>query len=161
MGGRRAWILGAAFLLGGVGGCARAPADRWTNQRPPTHRLGGTVTLAGAPVEGATVVFEAVDQPLAAVGRTDGLGRFALRTFEAGDGAIAGRHRVRIEKLSEPPPALGPDGGPPPAAIPAAPVSQLPTRYTAFETSGFEAVVDPAGRNEFAFAMEAGGSKRP
>jgi hypothetical protein len=161
MGGRRIWILGAACLLGGVAGCARSPADRWTKQRPPTHRVVGTVTLAGAPVEGATVIFEAADQPLAAVGRTDGRGRFALRTFVPGDGAIAGRHRVRIEKMAEPPQALGPDGGPPPVAMPALPVSLLPARYAAFETSGLEAVVDPAGRNEFDFDMAAGGSQRP
>lgn len=138
----------------GMSGCGFRSPDPWEKRRPATHPVLGLVTLAGEPVEGATVVF--VSEPIegwsevAAVGRTNPEGRFRLRTFRDGDGAVAGRHVVQIEKLTwirKPPPA--------PGELPLLEeVSQLPARYRAAATSGLSATVVPAQPNECRFDLQ-------
>jgi hypothetical protein len=62
----------------------------------------GIVLCNGDPVEGAIVFFEPLksgDSGLvgkSAVGRTDAKGEFVLTTYDEGDGAVIGRHRVRV-----------------------------------------------------------------
>lgn len=136
-----------------VGGCAHRGPDEWEQRRPPTYPVTGVVMHAGAPVAGATVVF--VSEPsdgssqVAAVGRTDGAGRFRLRTFRDGDGAVAGSHAVQIEKLTWiRQPADHPEDSRPPE-----PVSLLPERYRTAATSGLTAAVAPSRTNEFRFDL--------
>ena len=72
------WVFGCFVVLGcGV-------------SHPDTHEVTGEVTYNGQPVDGANVVFT-LDGPLAS-GVTDAAGKFTLRTFEDGDGAVAGTH---------------------------------------------------------------------
>jgi len=67
--------------------------------RPTTVPVGGTVTLDGMPLGGATVLFQpASGTPGRAVTADDG--SFALTTFETGDGALIGRHRVAVTKFA-------------------------------------------------------------
>ena len=75
-----------AVLLG-VFGCNRGP------QMAP---VTGVVLLNGQPVDGAAVLFtpEAGGRP--ADGVTDKEGKFTLQTFEPGDGAVVGKHKVAI-----------------------------------------------------------------
>jgi hypothetical protein len=71
-----------------------APSDR-----PAVVKVSGTVTHNQQPVEGATVLFSPVgDEGFGATGLTDAQGRFQLRTFEPGDGAVAGQYKVAISK---------------------------------------------------------------
>ncbi len=66
---------------------------------PETFPVSGTVTLDGKPVPGAAVVFTP-DQGQQATGTTDDAGRFDLSTYELGDGALPGMHRVTVTKTT-------------------------------------------------------------
>ena len=68
---------------------------------PETVKVTGTVTLDGTPVEGATVAFFLPDAGQPARGVTDASGNFTLTTFEAGDGAMPGQHKVAVSKIDE------------------------------------------------------------
>lgn len=149
-------LLSIVFLplLGSVaaGGCGARP-DRWAKDRPPTYPARGVVTFAGEPVAGATVVLTSADHPLSACGFTDARGRFTLRTFAPGDGAVEGRHGVRIEKYKEDFTKLDAPaveyGAKTTRGIPL-----LPERYAEVETSGFTAEVSPRGSNTFRFDLK-------
>ena len=70
--------------------------------RPATVKVSGTVTLDGEAVEGATVAFFPAGEGLPGRGVTDASGDFTLTTFEAGDGAVPGEHRVSVSKTKAP-----------------------------------------------------------
>jgi len=101
--------------------------DPWIRLRPPLYPVAGTLVLEGQPVEGAVVTFVArandphheslaisADGPVVtcvtpsddagheynAVSTTDKNGRFWLRTYSSqGDGAVAGTHLIKVEKM--------------------------------------------------------------
>jgi hypothetical protein len=134
-------------------GCSRYVEDKWSRDWPTRFPTSGIVELDGAPLEGATVVFFTVredkgNKPYTAVGVTDSTGRFSLKTFRPGDGAVAGAHSVMIEKTS---------GGVKTSPEEATPkvVSHLPSRYARQETSGLTAEVTENGPNDFAFRLES------
>jgi len=67
------------------------------SSRPPTYRVTGTVTLKGKPVAGAAVTFVPTGtEGEAASAISDSEGKYALTTWEAGDGARPGEYRVKI-----------------------------------------------------------------
>jgi hypothetical protein len=66
--------------------------------RPTVLPVKGVVSFKGAPVGGATVVFRPVGEGRGAAGMTDAEGRFVLRTFEPGDGAMPGDYVVLVQK---------------------------------------------------------------
>ena len=170
---RLAWLL---FCCGGAcvfAGCSRYVEDKWSRARPLTYPVRGTVQYDGRSVSGAVVTFmgrSTSGADLAAVGLTDANGRFELKTYRPGDGAILGSHRVTIEKRS-----LGgsePDTGKPFAsqqeyeaqrgAAAGSPkiVRELPAKYGSFETSGLTAEVTEKGPNEFVFRLDDSGPER-
>lgn len=156
-----------------VVGCSRYVEDKWSRARPPTYPVRGMVQRDGRPVAGAVVTFlgrAAAGGELAAVGQTNSDGRFELKTFRPGDGAITGSHRVTIEKRS-----LG--GGESDTGKPFASqqeyedhsgaaagslkiVRELPAKYGSFETSGLTAEVTEKGPNEFVFRLDDSGTER-
>ena len=69
---------------------------------PETFPVAGTVTLDGKPVAGAAVVFTP-EEGQQATGTTDDSGRFELSTFQLGDGALPGTHRVTVAKTTTDP----------------------------------------------------------
>ena len=69
------------------------------SSNPETFPVSGTVTLDGRPVSGAAVVFTP-DTGQPATGTTDNAGQFELSTFQLGDGALPGKHRVTIAKTT-------------------------------------------------------------
>lgn len=69
---------------------------------PETIPVAGTVTLDGKPVAGAAVVFTP-EEGQQATGTTDDSGRFELSTFQLGDGALPGTHRVTVAKTTTDP----------------------------------------------------------
>jgi len=149
-------------------GCSRYVEDKWSRARPATHRAGGVVEYQGQPVSRATVTFvgrdEAQGKEFAAVGLTDDRGRFSVKTFRLGDGAVAGSHRVKIEKQSlgggqsvpEEPPKNRQDYEAQRATEPRRVKieSLLPARYGSFETSGLMVEVTAKGPNEFVFTLD-------
>lgn len=60
--------------------------------------VAGTVTLKGAPLEGATVTFAATGAGRSAAGTTDAKGKFSLTSLNPGDGAMPGEYTVTVKK---------------------------------------------------------------
>jgi len=98
----------AALIMVGMPALARLnpkpTEDSWLRLRPPLYPVAGTLVYEGRPVAGAVVTFVArnngAERQHLAVSPTDKEGRFWLRTFSAhGDGAVAGRHRIKVEHL--------------------------------------------------------------
>jgi hypothetical protein len=89
-------VLGA-FIVSGLTGCG--PGGDF-----PTAPVSGRVMCEGAPVAGAMVYFEPLREDSsssAIVGKqgfafTDAEGRFVLGTYGDTDGAVVGKHRVRV-----------------------------------------------------------------
>ncbi len=68
----------------------------------PTAETGGTLACQGKPVANVMVFFEPLAEGESAVvgkpamGITDAVGSFQLSTYGDGDGAVVGKHRVRV-----------------------------------------------------------------
>jgi Carboxypeptidase regulatory-like domain len=71
------------------------------SSRPPTYRVTGTVTSQGKPVAGAAITFVPTDEGEAASAITDSDGKYALTTWQAGDGARPGEYRVKVSKQEQ------------------------------------------------------------
>jgi hypothetical protein len=71
------------------------------SSRPPTYPVTGTVTLQGKPVTGAAITFVPTGEGEAASAITDSEGKYALTTWEAGDGARPGEYRVKVSKQEQ------------------------------------------------------------
>lgn len=148
-GARRAIVAGGILLVLAAG-CSGKKSNAWTKARPQTFPVKGVVTFDGAAVEGATVVFLAEGKNLAATGVTGADGRYVLRTFEPQDGAVAGRHAVRITKTTE----IVERPSDPEAPLPPPKITQhLPAKYADQTKSGLSAEVSEKGSNEFSFAL--------
>lgn len=141
-------------------GCSGRHTDKWRVGLPTPVPAAGTVTYKGKPLDGATVVFLASvpgkNRSLAAVANTDAAGRFVLRTFRDGDGAIAGHHQVAIRKSI----TVGLDGK---KLVPneqgdilEIPLEKhlIPEKYASHETSGLSADVAPGQRNQYSFKLD-------
>ena len=98
----------AVLIMVGMPALARLnpkPAhDPWLKLRPQLHPVAGTLIVDGNPVAGAVVTFvsqtEEDGREYLAVSATDKDGRFWLRTFSShGDGAVAGRHVIKVEQM--------------------------------------------------------------
>jgi hypothetical protein len=119
-------------------------------------RVTGTVQYKGQPVEGAIVTFRCEEQNKIATGTTDMQGRFELNTYSAGKGAVAGKHKVTVTKLSAPA-GVSTVGSmeemvaaakqPKPSS--STPTNQLPARYEKPETSLLVFEVTSGGPNDF------------
>jgi hypothetical protein len=82
---------GFVILLAGLAAvCGCGPKS------PSTIPVSGTVTLNGAPVAGAAVMFMPRFEGRPALAVTDETGRFTLTTFHTGDGAMPGEHAVTV-----------------------------------------------------------------
>ena len=72
------------------------------SSRPATYRVTGTVTMQGKPVAGAVITFVPTsNEGEAASAITDSEGKYALTTWQAGDGARPGEYRVKVSKQEE------------------------------------------------------------
>lgn len=154
---RRGWWLDS-WLVGGVILGVVAGLEGCGSGRPKTVPVTGVVTLDGKPVEGANVTFypdtgqsagtaqpkktDQVTRP--ATGTTDKEGKFTLKTFEPGDGALPGKYKVTIIKkevtgfLAD---KDGLSGGIAPGGIQEKWI--IPKKYADPQTSGLTAEVKP------------------
>ncbi len=155
-------LLGLAALvtLGCAGGKAR-----------DTVPVSGKVTLDGAPVEGATVVFTPTSgEGAAATGKTDASGVYRLTTRDPNDGAKPGTYLVSISKTETADPTAGAikPGMSEEEATRAAyeayekagkkeptVTEHLPAKYKNPATSGFKVEVTKGGKNEFDFPLSS------
>lgn len=123
-----------ALMVVATLGCSQ----RSRANRPKTHAVKGTVTLAGAPVADATVTFLPDGGGRGAVGSTGADGRYLLTTFQRNDGAVAGTYKVTVVKMTPGGPEPGPNyRGPRPEE----PKHLLPARYASAKSSGLTATV--------------------
>jgi len=118
--------------------------------RPATFPVTGEVHYNGQPVAGASVVFTSAGPP--AKGVTDAQGKFTLRTFAEGDGALAGEHRVTITKNVAQPAAAD---NPYPETK-----NVLPAKYARPDTSQLAAVVNENGEHHFRFDLQDGSATK-
>ena len=139
---RRAMGWALALVRVWVAGCGEPGTA-------PTGKVTGTVTLDGTPIDGVGVTF-LPEEGRPASGVTDASGQFTLSTFETGDGAVPGRHKVAI---GEQPDESEPMPGTPEAANWKPPEARFPERYSDPEKSGFEAQVESGKSNTFTFEM--------
>jgi hypothetical protein len=158
-GGRWVRFVVAATILVGVVGCGTSGPD--------TQAVQGTVTIDGAPLEGATVYFSPTGSGGApAAGQTGSGGVFRLTTVVAGarggGGAVAGDYAVVIQKREMPAVAeLSTDdpryGGDRPSTESSKAIKELvPVVYGDAKTSPLQATVKK-GVNAFTFEIESKG----
>jgi len=130
---RACLLLSVATLLAAAG-CGSG--------RPTTIPVTGVVTLDGKPIAGASVMFEPEAGGRPATGTTDSSGKFTLKTFEAGDGALPGKHRISVSKSEMTGVQADKEGlsGP---ADPGGPkeINYIPKKYANPKTSGLTAEV--------------------
>jgi hypothetical protein len=116
--------------------------------RPATAPVSGQITLEGRPIGPGTISFlpdkSKGTEGLAATGKFGPDGKYALTTYEEGDGAVVGHHRVQIESRPE-----GADAGDEAAA---SQPGTIPLRYAA--DSGLTAEVPPEGNNALNFDLK-------
>lgn len=142
------WLALAALLPVHLTGCSGTSAP---SGRPALTPVSGLVFLDGEPVSGAVVTFQNTTGGPAAFGLTDATGAFELRTFEDGDGATRGEHRVTVTKFApgEESPAVSMDDpayDTPAANRPERPRNEVPDIYANPSTSGLTAMVPEEGQ---------------
>jgi hypothetical protein len=143
-------FCGVVWLVAVLGGCGGGPE---------LHPVSGTVSYRGEMVQGATVTFRCEEANTIATGTTDAQGRFELSTYQAGQGAVAGKHTVTVTKASA---AAEPGSGSmsmedamkqgprPPKTEPQA---LLPAKYADPARPQIEYTVSPGEKNEFAIEL--------
>lgn len=92
---------GLAGALLWIALCAVVGCSRRAEDLPELGLVSGTVTMDGKLLAGAQVVFEP-ESGAPSVGQTDEAGRYELAYNEQLQGAVVGRHTVRISKYGEP-----------------------------------------------------------
>ena len=137
----------AAMCLVTVPGCGG------TKSGPATVEVTGTVTLNGAPIDGASVLFSpdigSSDGRLASQATTDTAGRFKLSTHVGGgkfkSGMVPGKYVVSITKLDT---AAAKNTFTPPKNL-------LPPKYADPKTSLLNAEVAVGQANDFQFPLKS------
>jgi len=129
-----------------VCGCSGSNSDEWSENRPETYPVQGTVTLDGEPLTGATVIFRSEDSEVAASGISDDEGQFQLKTFTENDGAVAGNHLVIVTKYD--PKTLPENVDLDEVDTMPEPELLTPKKYSQFETSGLTVTVEASQENQ-------------
>jgi hypothetical protein len=86
------------FALAACAGCGSADSHEFTGETVPVK---GKVTYKGKPLTRGEVVFEPDSAGREAHGEIQPDGRFELSTYKAGDGAVAGTHRVAVRNTGK------------------------------------------------------------
>lgn len=141
------------ILLLTASGCGSGDADR-----SPTAPVSGTVTLDGNPIAAGTIVFETKGSRQANGLIKDGK-IVEVFTYEPGDGAPVGMHKVAIFMTSATPAAaIAPSPGdatPIDANYMGVSASGIPTRYNDPEKSGLTAEIKADSDNPLTFKLDS------
>lgn len=132
-----------------------------------TYKATGKVTMNGAAVASAMVTFSPSGQQPAATARTDNDGKFALTTYDPGDGAAEGEYKVMVTKEGAPANAgpVGHDPNKPPSGSAmhsarqatggsAAAAGLLPAKYNSSTTTDLNATISNSAANDFTFDLK-------
>ncbi|WP_131282385.1 DUF6795 domain-containing protein [Blastopirellula marina] len=126
-------IMSGLVLLIGCG-----QVGTWSESRQVMlYPVTGVVMLDGEPVAGAQVLFQPADesqQNLIGTAETDASGRFTLETVQAGPGAVAGSHNVRVCKTVVT--NINTNFDPEAYVPPVTEKNLLPAKYNSFDKSG-------------------------
>ena len=160
---RRSFLLltaGTSVLL--AIGCSRD-----TGNRPKVVPVRGVVLFNGQALAGAHVTFTNAQLQLSSYARTDADGKFALTTFEPGDGAAPGPQTVSVSKVqvvTHVDPNVDRT-----TMLPREKLKEperrwlIPERYGSMATSGLTAEVSERGKNDVVLELSgnAGESETP
>jgi hypothetical protein len=133
---RSSWMAWLAIAV--IAGCEHGPQ---------MARVNGRVLYNGKPLEFGSVTFQPPSgQPARGLIQSDG--SFSLSTFEPGDGAVVGQHKVRITcyESQRDPAARGPGEQSLGRLL-------IPLRYTLFDQSGLTAEVRADRTEPFVFEL--------
>jgi hypothetical protein len=135
--------------------CAAATVAGGCGRGGPTYApVSGTVTLDGKPYGDAVVVFlpkATSDNPnpgRSSAGETDGKGHFVLKTDDLKNGAVIGKHLVRISTRG-PVMQFDPATGSPDNAPPTVKRDLIPAEWNTMSEKEFE--VPPGGTDKVNF----------
>ena len=131
------WFFCAVTLLFFTG-CSGA------NDLLPTTKVDGSVSFQGIALESGTVTFFPIAGGKHAIGLIAKEGVFNLSTYETGDGAILGKHKVVINVSYQ-----MPDGKPAPDSV-----LRIPVKYTKLETTPLIVEVTLDSENQFRIKLE-------
>jgi hypothetical protein len=135
---RTTQLAGWLLIIVAISGCHHGP------QMVP---VTGKVTLGGKPLAFGVITFQPPSgQP--AQGNIQSDGTFSLSTYKQGDGAVVGKHKIRIACFESQRP--GTVKGPGEQSLGK---SLIPERYTLFDQSGFTADVSESRTEPFTFDM--------
>jgi hypothetical protein len=126
-----------SIVLGGVLGCHR-------DDRLPTARVTGIITLDAKPLAFGSVIFEPIGGQRLAKGHIQADGSYELGTYAQKDGAVLGPHRVAVI-AREPLPADAPRN----PVNPHVGRSAIPEFYNDTARSGLTFEVKSDGPNVF------------
>jgi hypothetical protein len=127
-------LLAVGALLVAVAGCGSS------NFAP----VSGVVTLNGKPYNKAVVSFQPIGSPTkpnpgrGSSAYTDENGRFVLKSDNNVNGAVIGKHRVRIMTRGNDVVGQSPDGGTPDETPTGREVDPIPPEWNALSTKEFE-----------------------
>lgn len=115
---------------------------------PKTVPAEGVVTLDGATVADATVIFIAEQGTYNATAVTDKDGRFQMKAFDTKSGAVPGSYKVEISKTIM---ESGPETGETEVNL----KFGLPKKYSVFTTSGLTQTIGEQGTKEIKFELKS------
>jgi len=151
-------LLVIAPLVLSISGCGP--------ELPATVPVSGSVTLDGAPVEGATVNFLSEVGSFTASGKTDASGKYTLTTYigaNSAPGAVVGKHNVTIikvetgsmqDQIGDPKEFMKKMAENPAITSDFKTKDLIPKKYSDPKTSGLAPVqVTESGPNEYAFPL--------
>lgn len=143
---RRGLLAGVAVT--GLSACGSGSP---TGDIEKTVGAGGVLTYQNKPLEFYQVTFYPEGHRPAA-GTTDEQGRFVLGTNKAGDGAVAGTHRVAVTYVG--PPSTNPEEGMNEFSTPPPPKVKVPRKYNDVKSSGLKYEVPAGGATDLKVNLE-------
>lgn len=159
----RLLVLGGLVFTCVIMGCG--------SDAPSTVPVTGTVMLDGKPVEGATVNFLSEGTNIAASGKTNAEGKFAMKTIVGStsvDGAVVGSHGVSVVKTETKSTEDSPDdleatkkmmeqmATNPAITSDFKPKALIPEKYSNPTMSQLSALVTDSGPNDFVLELTSG-----
>ena len=149
---RLAVTLVAAIGLASLPACSQS--DEWTEKRLKVFKAGGIVLLDGQPCADAVVTFFSDTNPISATGRTNAEGKFQLTTYNDGDGAVEGAHKITVVKREFVEEKTKYDSVNE-RSVALIPKELLPKKYMTPASSGITHNVAKSGSNEFKIELQS------
>lgn len=136
----------AAIFLVSLTACSQS--DEWSEKRLKVYKAGGVVLQDGKPCADAVVTFFSDSNSISATGRSNAEGKFQLTTYNEGDGAVEGGHKVTVVKREFVEQKTKYDSANE-RSVALVPKEILPKKYMTPTTSGLAFSVATSGANEF------------